>query len=135
MNILKRAKERMLHVTSVNVEWSCSPEFDANQEQGISFLEDDSYTMLAKPVVQTGERYATVAVGSAITSCGSFCIFAMQLELGIPNDRTAWNVAVQQRTRLRGIRNGRRTITVFGWQRIECRRTDIRFEYVGREMA
>lgn len=56
VNILKRAKERMLHVTSVNIAWSCSPEFDASQEQGISFLDDHSYVMLAKPVVQTGER-------------------------------------------------------------------------------
>lgn len=56
--MLKRAKERTSHVTSMHVSWSCSPEFDANQHQGISFLDDNSYVMLAKPVVQTGERYA-----------------------------------------------------------------------------
>lgn len=39
------------------MSWTCSSEFDATQMQGISFLYDESYVMLAKPVVQTGERY------------------------------------------------------------------------------
>lgn len=56
INVLKRAKERTSHVTSVHVAWTCSAEFDADQRQGISFVRDDSFVMIAKPVVQTGER-------------------------------------------------------------------------------
>lgn len=56
INVLKRAKERTSHVTSVHVLWMCSSEFDADQRQGISFVRDDSFVMLAKPAVQTGER-------------------------------------------------------------------------------
>lgn len=54
--MFKRAKERTSHVTSVHVAWTCSSEFDADQRQSISFVRDDSFVMLAKPVVQTGER-------------------------------------------------------------------------------
>lgn len=56
--MLKRAKERTSHVSSVHVLWMCSTEFDADQHQGISFVRDDSFVMLAKPAVQTGERYS-----------------------------------------------------------------------------
>lgn len=56
--MLKRAKERSSHVSSVHVLWMCSTEFEADQHQGISFVRDDSFVMLAKPAVQTGERYA-----------------------------------------------------------------------------
>lgn len=56
INVFKRAKERTSHVTSVHVAWTCSSEFDADQRQSISFVRDDSFVMLAKPVVQTGER-------------------------------------------------------------------------------
>lgn len=45
-------------MSSVHVLWTCSSEFDADQQQGISFVRDDSFVMLAKPAVQTGERYA-----------------------------------------------------------------------------
>lgn len=37
--------------------WTCSAEFDANEHQSISFIDDEAYVMLAKPAVQTGERY------------------------------------------------------------------------------
>lgn len=57
INVFKRAKERTSHTTNVHVLWTCSSEFDADQKQGISFMRDDSFVMLAKPVVQTGERY------------------------------------------------------------------------------
>lgn len=57
INVLKRAKERTSHVTSAHVLWTCSSEFDADQRQGISFVRDDSFVMLAKPVVQSGERF------------------------------------------------------------------------------
>lgn len=56
MNVFKKAKERTSHVTSVHVAWTCSSEFDADQRQSISFVRDDSFVMLAKPAVQTGER-------------------------------------------------------------------------------
>lgn len=55
--MLKRAKERTSHVTSVHVLWTCSAEFDADQRQGISFVRDDSFVMFNKPAVETGERY------------------------------------------------------------------------------
>lgn len=60
INVFKRAKERTSHASSEHVSWSCSSEFDANQMQGISFLHNESYVMLAKPVVQTGERYINI---------------------------------------------------------------------------
>lgn len=59
--MLKRAKERSSHVSSVHVLWMCSTEFEADQHQGISFVRDDSFVMLAKPAVQTGERYSIQA--------------------------------------------------------------------------
>lgn len=55
--MFKRAKEKTSHVSSEHVLWTCSSEFDADQHQGISFVRDDSFVMLAKPAVQTGERY------------------------------------------------------------------------------
>lgn len=57
INVLKRAKERTSHVSSVHVAWTCSPEFDADENQSISFVDDDAFVMLAKPPVQTGERW------------------------------------------------------------------------------
>ncbi|KAJ6647841.1 Chondroitin sulfate proteoglycan 4 [Pseudolycoriella hygida] len=57
INVLKRAKERTSHVSSVNVAWICSPEFDADENQSISFLVDDAFVTLAKSPVQTGESW------------------------------------------------------------------------------
>lgn len=62
INVFKRAKERTSHVSSEHVLWACSSEFDADQHQGISFVRDDSFVMLAKPAVQTGERYSQLFV-------------------------------------------------------------------------
>lgn len=55
--MFKRAKEGTSHVSSVHVSWTCSAEFDANEKKSISFIEDEAYIILAKPAVQTGERY------------------------------------------------------------------------------
>ncbi|KAJ6647835.1 Contactin-associated protein 1, partial [Pseudolycoriella hygida] len=57
INVLKRAKERTSDVSSVNVAWTCSPEFDADENQSISFLVDDAFVTLAKSPVQTGESW------------------------------------------------------------------------------
>lgn len=56
INILKRAKERTAHVSSIGIAWTCSAEFDADEKNAISFVENDAYVVLAKPPVQTGER-------------------------------------------------------------------------------
>lgn len=60
INVFKRAKERTSHVSSVQVSWTCSAEFDASEHQAISFIDDEAYVMLAKPSVQTGERLVLV---------------------------------------------------------------------------
>ncbi|XP_055851625.1 chondroitin sulfate proteoglycan 4 [Episyrphus balteatus] len=48
INIIKRAKERIGHTTSIGVSWTCSYEFDADVNEPISFLNDDSFGLLLK---------------------------------------------------------------------------------------
>lgn len=56
INVFKRARDRTSHVTSMKVSWNCAAEFDAGVQESISFIEDDAYMMLSKPVQKLGER-------------------------------------------------------------------------------
>ena len=56
INVFKRAKERTSHVTSVGVSWTCAPEFDADVNQSISFIEKEAYMVYGKTPSKLGER-------------------------------------------------------------------------------
>lgn len=56
INVLKRAKEGTLHVSTEGVEWNCSAEFDADERTAISFVQGAAHVVLAKPPVHSGER-------------------------------------------------------------------------------
>ncbi|XP_053673462.1 chondroitin sulfate proteoglycan 4 [Anopheles nili] len=58
INIFKRAREGMGHATNHDVSWICSPEFDADGNVPISFLDDDSYSVLRKPTSRSGDRWS-----------------------------------------------------------------------------
>lgn len=55
INIIKRAKERTGHTTSIGVTWSCSNEFDGTIKDGISFLNEDSFALMSKESNAAGE--------------------------------------------------------------------------------
>lgn len=56
INLLKRAKEGMSHVSSVGVQWQCSAEFDADAGSVVGFEHPEAYVVLSKPAVPEGER-------------------------------------------------------------------------------
>lgn len=58
INLLKRAREKTGHANSVDVTWTCSPEFDAVAEDAISFVEPDSFMMMARSPTLEGERFS-----------------------------------------------------------------------------
>ena len=58
INVFKRAREGTGHPTAHDVSWICSPEFDADRDVPISFLDDDSYSVLHKPTSRSGDRWS-----------------------------------------------------------------------------
>lgn len=57
INVFKRAKEkRNEDVTSVGVSWTCAPEFDADVQQSISFIEKEAFMVYGKEPSKLGER-------------------------------------------------------------------------------
>ncbi|XP_039952051.1 chondroitin sulfate proteoglycan 4 [Bactrocera tryoni] len=58
INIIKRAKERTGHTTSIGVTWTCSNEFDGTIKDGISFLNEDSFALMSKESNAAGESLA-----------------------------------------------------------------------------
>ncbi|XP_055711491.1 chondroitin sulfate proteoglycan 4 [Phlebotomus papatasi] len=57
INVFKRAKERTSHVASVRVSWACAAEFDADHQQSVSFIEDDSFMVLGKTTMYSGDTW------------------------------------------------------------------------------
>ncbi|ETN60505.1 kon-tiki [Anopheles darlingi] len=58
INIFKRAREGTGHATTQDVSWICSPEFDADRDVPISFLDDDSYAVVRKVTSRSGDRWS-----------------------------------------------------------------------------
>lgn len=56
ISVLKRAKESTNHMTVEKVTWTCSTEFDATENDDISFLYDDSYAMLRVSDIMSTEH-------------------------------------------------------------------------------
>lgn len=46
ISVLKRAKDNVSHTTMKHISWICEEEFDALENQPISFLESDSYSFM-----------------------------------------------------------------------------------------
>lgn len=57
----------------MGIAWTCSTEFDADEINAISFVDDDAYVVLAKPPVQSGERYidCTAEINCILIVCDS----------------------------------------------------------------
>lgn len=57
-------------MSSVHVSWTCSNEFDATEQQSISFVSDDSFVKLQRTVAQTGEKFVNfhIRVGMYFSS-------------------------------------------------------------------
>lgn len=55
INIIKRAREGTGHTVGKGVSWTCSSEFDGTTKDSISFLNSDSFALMAKGSQNTGE--------------------------------------------------------------------------------
>lgn len=56
INIIKRAKDRTGHTTSMAISWNCSNEFEGGVQDSISFLHNDSFALMLKESHAVGER-------------------------------------------------------------------------------
>jgi chondroitin sulfate proteoglycan 4 len=82
INIFKRARDRSGRVTTEKVSWHCAAEFDADEHQSISFIEDDSFIIFTKPTIRNGDRYLFLLVCSFwVGSKSSFNLFSWNFEL------------------------------------------------------
>ncbi|KAH8323206.1 hypothetical protein KR067_000506, partial [Drosophila pandora] len=84
INIIKRAKDRTSHTTSKGVSWSCSTEFDGSTKDSISFLSNDSYSLMHKESHATGEtlslQFRTMASAGIIFFNGGFDFMLLEIE-------------------------------------------------------
>jgi chondroitin sulfate proteoglycan 4 len=57
INIFKRARERSNHVETDRISWNCAPEFDAENHETISFVDDvEGFMVYHKPKDDHGLR-------------------------------------------------------------------------------
>lgn len=56
VDVLKRARYRMLKSDAHGITWSCASEFDAVFSSDISFIEEEAYMALPNPISRTGLR-------------------------------------------------------------------------------
>ncbi|XP_022230435.2 chondroitin sulfate proteoglycan 4 [Drosophila obscura] len=84
INIIKRAKDRTGHTTSTGVSWTCSTEFDGSIKDSISFLKNDSYSLMLKESHATGEtlslQFRTMASAGIIYFNGGFDFILLEIE-------------------------------------------------------
>ncbi|GAB0098883.1 chondroitin sulfate proteoglycan 4 [Sergentomyia squamirostris] len=84
INVFKRAKERTSHVASARVSWACAAEFDADHQQSVSFIEDDSFMVLGKPTAYTGDlwnlEFRTIeTISSVLYNVGSMDFISLEI--------------------------------------------------------
>ena len=58
INILKRAREKTGHITTEKISWNCAPEFDAEVQETISFVDADSFMIFRKPKTRNGDSWS-----------------------------------------------------------------------------
>lgn len=57
INILKRAREKSNHVETERITWNCAPEFDAENHETISFVDDlEGFMVYRKPIEERRMR-------------------------------------------------------------------------------
>ncbi|XP_016977930.2 chondroitin sulfate proteoglycan 4 [Drosophila rhopaloa] len=83
INIIKRAKDRTSHTTSTGVSWTCSTEFDGTLQDSISFLKNDSYSLMLKESHAIGEtlslQFRTMASAGVIFFNGGFDFILLEI--------------------------------------------------------
>nr|CAD7456886.1 unnamed protein product [Timema tahoe] len=57
VNVLTRARERQGKVDVQGITWSCAPEFDADLDREISFVEEGGFVALPNAITRTGARW------------------------------------------------------------------------------
>ncbi|ALC40229.1 kon [Drosophila busckii] len=84
INIIKRAKDRTGHTTSMGVAWSCSNEFDGTIQDSISFLSNDSYALMLKESFAVGEtlsfQFRTMTESGTIFFNGGYDFVLLEIE-------------------------------------------------------
>ncbi|XP_055920234.1 chondroitin sulfate proteoglycan 4 [Eupeodes corollae] len=87
INIIKRAKERISHTTSIGVSWTCSSEFDAGAIEPISFLNDDSFGLLVKENNPTAEsilfELRTIEPSGLVFFNGGYDFILVEIQDGV----------------------------------------------------
>lgn len=58
INIFKRARDRSNHVETDRISWNCAPEFDAENHETISFVDDvEGFMVYQKPIDERKTRH------------------------------------------------------------------------------
>ncbi|XP_037957979.1 chondroitin sulfate proteoglycan 4 [Teleopsis dalmanni] len=84
INVIKRAKERTGHATSIGITWACSNEFDGSIKDSVSFLNEDSFALMAKDSQNTGEsldlQFRTMEESGVLFFNGGFDFVLLEIE-------------------------------------------------------
>ncbi|XP_005179735.2 chondroitin sulfate proteoglycan 4 [Musca domestica] len=84
INVIKRAKEGTGHTDSKQVSWTCSAEFNGTTKDAISFLNTDSYALMAKESHPAGEtvslKFRTMEETGVIFYNGGFDYVLVEIE-------------------------------------------------------
>ncbi|KAL9926209.1 chondroitin sulfate proteoglycan 4 [Glossina fuscipes] len=84
INIIKRAREGTGHTVGKGVSWTCSSEFDGTTKDSISFLNSDSFALMAKGSQNTGEiitfYFRTMEESGVLFYNGGFDFALLEIE-------------------------------------------------------